>query len=673
MSYQVRNYSPQVLASYISEFTNTPYSSVIQKRQFNYLHNYLSHWAESSEFPQSCFSIIIEEEYIDASFTEDFSAYYVKNFQHHKRNCVRVHFFSNTIQELELFKNGDNSEKLLQNIQSNYIGYTVIRPLPFYFFGRTCLKIWEDKSNLISIPCKVSIFGEQLCIKSIPFQEQDKVLSVCATSALWSYFYSQPFIDTIKKDSPYQITKLATYGKVLPDSNELTGLNVEMICDCLHKKGIETARYNIIDDRSYTRILHIFLQSRIPAILILGVYNSDNVKLGNHAVVALGDRREETHVSCFNGDNIREIYVHDDRVGPFARLIKEELSENWIMDIDCDVSLKKQKSEYYKLTDIILGIYPKIRLPYKIVRDTSYNLIKYLQQSVIKRTGPNSNILDLLKKIIIDISLLSNSDFKRNIRLSSYKDKSRVLNLSLPKYVWIASFESEGLRLFDIIFDSTENKNGLYILDILQYTELSTNLLENLNSYITNIIPNKTQLSFYNDIIGANLLAFYQWYHRPSSSDLELSKLYGELHIPAKIKPEEFELDEIKYQEPKKLKYKSDVGDFKLEVTQKYYIWAIDADGNLLIGTEDENNSSKYKGHPTLLQGKKGRIAGELRKKGRKNIRWEINAHSGRYSGGIYPPILKKEYLTNVKTNFFSIFFPEDKFTINYDKEDLEK
>ena len=56
------------------------------------------------------------------------------------------------------------------------------------------------------------------------------------------------------------------------------------------------------------------------------------------------------------------------------------------------------------------------------------------------------------------------------------------------------------LRLFDIIFDSTENKNGLYILDILQYTELSTNLLENLNSYITNIIPNKTQLSFYNDI-----------------------------------------------------------------------------------------------------------------------------------------------------------------------------
>ena len=90
--YQVLPFSEASLIAFIEHFTETPYSIVQSKRQIKYLNGYLKRW--------SIVSMLIETTYIDSSFVEDFSQYYVKCFQHHKRNCSRIHFFNETAEEV---------------------------------------------------------------------------------------------------------------------------------------------------------------------------------------------------------------------------------------------------------------------------------------------------------------------------------------------------------------------------------------------------------------------------------------------------------------------------------------------------------------------------------------------------------------------------------------------
>jgi hypothetical protein len=92
---------------------------------------------------------------------------------------------------------------------------------------------------------------------------------------------------------------------------------------------------------------------------------------------------------------------------------------------------------------------------------------------------------------------------------------------------------------------------------------------------------------------------------------------------------------------------------------EKKYIWVINQDGGLVIGF-DIPILDEYGGHPTLLKGAQGRIAGELKF---EDGTWMINSRSSRYSYNYLNSEIN-EYLTNVKEKRFKLFFPEQKFEI---------
>lgn len=88
------------------------------------------------------------------------------------------------------------------------MGFIVIRSIPSTFIARACLKRYENPEDkldhyIISRNVNAHILGLDLVVETVPFIEQDKVLSVCVTSALWSFFNAHLNVDKNQIPSPY--------------------------------------------------------------------------------------------------------------------------------------------------------------------------------------------------------------------------------------------------------------------------------------------------------------------------------------------------------------------------------------------------------------------------------------------------------------------------------------
>lgn len=184
----VHSYSPDLLADLMvaasaREDGEADNHFVKLKHHLVYLQEYLR--------VLGCATVIEEPGYIDRDFLEDFSAYHVRSFHAYRRICTRLHFFKqpHSQQDLEaaiLRREGAPA------LQSSYLGFIVLRPLPVTVVGRTCLKTYpaQAKGGTRVFPTTyrqdVDLYGIPLHIESVAFQEQDKDVAACATSALWS-------------------------------------------------------------------------------------------------------------------------------------------------------------------------------------------------------------------------------------------------------------------------------------------------------------------------------------------------------------------------------------------------------------------------------------------------------------------------------------------------------
>src|SRR5216110_1510618 len=80
-------------------------SEVSGKAQLKYLCQYLEvdHIAAKT--------ILVEDEYVDRHYLEDYSEYYARCFPAHPRKCARLHFFSFTFDEHEFTTALSKNEK----------------------------------------------------------------------------------------------------------------------------------------------------------------------------------------------------------------------------------------------------------------------------------------------------------------------------------------------------------------------------------------------------------------------------------------------------------------------------------------------------------------------------------------------------------------------------------
>jgi len=150
--------------------------------QASYLRCYLADLA--------CSTILEEPLYFDRDYLAEYSAFYSTSTRSYGNRCRRLHFFGGpelTRASLRRAFSGNNAA--INRLQSNYLGFAVIRPIPAAPFGRTVLKWYAEKTpntprRVASRMYDCNIGGLKLLVKGLAWQQQDTGVGACATVAL---------------------------------------------------------------------------------------------------------------------------------------------------------------------------------------------------------------------------------------------------------------------------------------------------------------------------------------------------------------------------------------------------------------------------------------------------------------------------------------------------------
>lgn len=664
----VCKFAKGTLSNSVKECFGDSFPDVMAKEQIKYLYNYLDDLKAQS--------IIIEADYVDRDYLEDYSNYYVKCFNRYGERCARLHFFDNTVEHgsFETIFASDDAESEMKFLQSSYLGFIVIKPIPKTFIGRTCLKKYSTlpesyEKTTIGREYSVNLFGITLKIESIAFQEQDKVLSACATTAIWSTLHAIKTFDIKTIPSSSEIT-LSAINYISNSSNSFPndGLSNKQIMRAIDVVGL---RYHFIKlskdkhvlfsiQRAFDKLVKPCLDSGIPLIMGAAVYD---ISKQNHSDIdSLDSLLVDGHaISIVGYSETTEpyaLYVHDDRFGPYARALITPIKdicpkisdERWCLTI----TMRDENGQWETPREIlvpdcfIIPVDKKVRIPASFIHETCERYLiafnAYMKQ--VKKKA-NSIASSLEGGLTFKIKLESLSELKtRVIKDTRIFNRKKILLSPMSRFVWVAEFSLQESLVCEFLFDSTDIPQGKAVLGVIKYNEKLYEVIKKpilvANEHVLLSKDNKSFIGAIANFFGEKEVEYFEY----------LSQMYGELRAPIRLKDEELLHDKVsKNDDLKKFYGRTDMSfdlmfDYlKADDANSFAIWAISKDGALLIGKEIDG-----KGHPTLTGFQSARIAGEVR---RNAGGWFINSKSGRYSGDYENP---NELLKNARKRFVEIF-----------------
>ncbi|MBX3192839.1 MAG: hypothetical protein KF819_37995 [Labilithrix sp.] len=401
-------------------------------------------------------SIVVERDYIDHDFLEDFAAYYVRCFQPYARTCTRLHFFHETIKTVDVEQMLGGSPRASKKLARSYLGFIVVRPVPQRPVGRTCLVTYDSEGER-EYPClrqyDANLFGLPLSVRSLAFQQQDKAVAACATSALWAAFQVSGKLFGHRIPSPAAITANATRRipldtRTLPASS---GLTAEQMADAIRACDLEPVLVGCRDARDLRAAVYGYAGAGIPLVLVGVVEGESEDPPPRHAVTITGYRLGAT--ARFEGlvsDRLSKLYAHDDAVGPFARMdfIEGEAALLTTSIADGKHNIGKQ---LFRPELVLVPVYHKIRIPFDRVLREILSLNFFLDG--LRAAGLAMS--KFLPSCDWDIRLRTVNDYKVELRASASTSMSVVLERGLPRFLWVARATHEAGGGFDLLFDAT--------------------------------------------------------------------------------------------------------------------------------------------------------------------------------------------------------------------------
>ena len=437
-------------------------------------------------------TIVVERGYVDRDFLEDFAAYYVRCFPSYRKTCTRLHFFARpfSLRAFRRLVRGELAPLTITQLQQDYLGFVVVKPLPRTVIGRTCLRTYAHANGRRQFPAtrdyEPNLFGVPLKVSTLAFQEQDSVVAACATSALWSAFQSTGRLFNHPIPSPVEITKAATRGlalasRVFPNH----GLTVEEMAHAIQDVGLDALPVNVYDDATLTSTLYAYLMAEIPVVLGVSLYSTEAAgparHIDDHAVTVTGFSLGKTCPAPMNGllleaGRIDKIYVHDDQVGPFSRMVldgqkvivpqtlgaaaeeRDSLHTSWrCLSLTTGAPAPCRAVPFLAL----LALYHKIRIPFQVILDEVWRLDAILRGFEVT-SEPLCWDVRLMRLNALRTEILSGTSLDPSQRQS-------VLARSLPRFVWRATARSGGAPMLDVIFDATDVEQGSLVLTCLEY------------------------------------------------------------------------------------------------------------------------------------------------------------------------------------------------------------
>jgi|SRR5271157_2267306 len=478
------DFNDDIFISLIKKF---PIYPIEESNQVKYLLRYLKHI--------QCKAIIVENRYIDRYFLDDYLHFYGNCYRDYGRVCKRLHFFSIQPREIKQYidailcaEDKKSYKEIKKSIQKSYLGFVVIKPIPYVIIGSTLLKTYDEtnfqessgfiseKRHILTLKNYTAhLFGIPLKISSLHFQQQDSVIAACATIALW------PILDKIGdlygyySPTPFEITQKAnetfSESRMIPSS----GLSLNQIVSTLRGFGyeVESKTFEIENPEVFTNyndflgFCYAYLRGGIPIYLEVDIEN-----FGNHALAVLGYKLKkeipENNEVPLVGNRIESLYVHDDNLGPFARFDVDFDEENSYLILKCEDYQTESKtlSQMFPFA-IAIPLYPKIRISY-------FDLLPKLKE-----------ILDAFEKMEIfgqkgsyvvewDCFLTSSNEFKKEILLGQIdfppEIKTQILRADLPRFLWRNILALNDFPILEIIADATDGRNALPFLAVIIYS-----------------------------------------------------------------------------------------------------------------------------------------------------------------------------------------------------------
>ncbi|SLW92842.1 Uncharacterised protein [Klebsiella pneumoniae] len=670
--YLICKFEKQTLTNLVKESFKTEFPDIFHKQQIDYIYRYLK--------DAGCETVILEYDYIDKDYLEDYARYYVKGFNNSGYRSARLHFFAMMFDHSDidgyLFRGLNKKER--SQLQLSYLGFMVIKPLPKTFIGRTCLRVYHSISSDINKKClsrdySVDLFGIQLKIRSIAFQEQDKVISACATTSIWSALHAIQWKNV--KDIPSRgVITTNAINHINDSSNsfpnkELTNKQILRAIDSEQLKHQTEFLKGKEQDVFFNKI-RVYINSGLPLLLGGDIFtwsdSEDIQRKAGHAVTILG----------YKSSGKRALYIHDDRLGPYARATFKDVSSIKLNDDSLAswglvLQEKNDEGEWRDpheilIPNILITVqYPKVRLPYNYANNTC-RLIQtiysdYIQRVAGKDCGLTYDVelreISSIRQDFINYKFDYKSELKPS-KSNYFLKNSRVdfLSRSYARFQWVASFQINRKDIFKIMFDATDIPQGnavsAIIYENMDYCDAIFDTLRKIvkvEPYLTTVSTFKTDEHFFNSFLKKITE------NRDSYSNY-LDSQFGKLRAPKSLKSGEFlngrvheNTTTMKFYGKSEKTLASICSGLRNNDDKSFLIWAIGDDGALFIGSEIDDN-----GHPSLTGFKPARIAGEILK---VNGVLSINSKSGRYSRDYKN---KTELLRNAVGKFKSVFQEKD-------------
>jgi hypothetical protein len=482
-AFEVTPYSIDALKRLLRRSTKASALVVGRKQHTAYFRNYFKALKAKT--------IVSESDYIDRDYLEDFAGYYVRCFPNYARRCRRLHFFDFKFSQAGFARvlASPADAKRLARFQAGYLGFIVVKPLPETIFGRTCLRTYieeDERSFPITRHYDANLFGIQLSVKSLAYQEQDRVAAACATSALWSVFHGTGKLFHHPIPSPVEITRAANIfvpssSRSLPSS----GLTVFQMAQAMRSVSLEPYYVKASDEYVLKSTLYAYLRGRVPVLLGIDLYEMRENKAqfdGKHAVTATGFRlqrpKPEPHGDTgflLRASRMNKLYAHDDQVGPFARMVLDgtqitittgtkppskhaSMTTSWVPRIGDSVRA---------VPDIMLvPLYHKIRIPFDRVHDAVVRFDSFVEE--LRKHAPDA----LRDRFEWDIFLTSGNELKSEILKSDSmkgEEKEQVLSQPMPRFIWRAAGRFGEELVLDLLFDATDIEQGDFFVRAIEY------------------------------------------------------------------------------------------------------------------------------------------------------------------------------------------------------------
>lgn len=267
--------------------------------------------------------ILIEHKYIDKDYRSAYYNFYSKKGQHYRLDCVRLHFFDETVSFDENTLTLTSSDEYLTH---HYFGFIVLRPTGSGTIGRSVLspdvRTGADRF-IITADHKVHLLGYKLVVQGFPSMDQHEDISVCAHAACWSILrHNSESYNTYRERLLHDVTVMAhpfDPGGLVP-SQGLALFNAERIFQQADAFPVIIAReLGNPSDYSFYRQLTAYIDSKFP------VFAADHTK--GHAVALVGyDWRTPLNSGVpgirYSWDEIKSFAAIDDNHLPYLSIPK---------------------------------------------------------------------------------------------------------------------------------------------------------------------------------------------------------------------------------------------------------------------------------------------------------------------------------------------------------------